>query len=710
MTNYKLLTSSLFLFVLFSSSFAQKKWFKDDFNDNSNPWPISSDEYIDTKIENGHYVVNLHDSRNYYHWKCVNIYMDFNKDFRFSSRMRINKIDKTAGAGIYLTEKDDRKTFFMINPETNLMWIGSQTASNQWKGYTVNPKTYDWVKCKNINKLGEYNELVIERKGNMINFILNDVTQLSLNVNDYLPRLQKYIGVAVFAKGTVEYDYIEFDQDNWDDVLLPDAKLLEAKQLSKAINTEGDELKPVLSADNKMLFFSRLCHKDNTEGLVCDGGGGDVYVSEYKDGQWTESVGLGPNVNDKNHNTCASISPDGNTILIVGKYNNDITENLYFVNRTKDGWSKPKKLNIKNFYTNSKVTNYFLAPDSRTLILCIDRKEGKGYADFYVSFRNEDDTWTEPKHTGDMINTKNTDFSPFLAADGKTLYFATWDLPGYGAADMYVTKRLDDTWQKWTKPKNMGPSINNEYFNAYYYISTDGQTIMYSSDKNSFGRADIFMSDLPKELKPEPVMIIKGQVYNSETKEKISANINYYSLKDNVKLGQTTSAPETGYYSIVLPVKQDIGFLAQAEKFISVSDNVLANDSSGNITIERDLFLTPIKEGITVRLNNIFFDFDKFDLKPESYNELDRLVAVLENNSTMIIEIRGHTDNKGDDAYNMNLSDNRAKSVYNYLLSKKINPQRVSYKGYGETIPVASNENDEGRELNRRVEFYVVKY
>lgn len=695
----------LFIFIGFSCSvaFSQKAWFREDFNNNDNKWKIQNgDQYTDYKIEKGHYAINNYDTQKSMFWNSKNIYMNRNKPFKLSSKIKFNSIVESGGGGIYIYENGNKYTSFIINPIDKKIWIGFW-ENNNWTIYTQNS---DWEKVSNINGLGEYNELSIEKMGNEILFKLNGSSVLSLDASTHLTYIQSYIGTTVFAQLDMEIDYIEFDQDNWDDVLLPDTKIMEAVKLPKTINSTGNEVKATLSSKSNLIFFNRTDYEGNFGGNTELG---DIYSSNLINGEWSEAENLGRGVNDEKNNGVCAISPDGNSLLVKGHYDNTEFDMLYFINKTKSGWSKPEKLNIKNFYNKNPQTNYFLASDWSTLILCIERDDSEGAADFYVSFRNQDDSWSEPKHMGKNLSTKNLDFSPFLASDGKTLYFASFDLPGYGSSDMFMSKRLDDSYTKWSDPKNMGPSINDDGFNAYYSISADGKTVMYSSTKNSNGGSDLFMSELPKELQSEQVLIISGHVYNSDTKEPISANINYYSLAKNEKLGQTISNPQTGYYSIVLPIGIDIGFLANADSFISVSENVDASLESSNHSIERDLLLVPIKEGITVRLNNIFFDYNKFDLKSESYNELDRLVNLLNTNKSMVIEITGHTDDNGDDKYNLKLSDNRSKSVYDYLVGKNISANRLSFKGLGETKPVASNKTDEGRKLNRRVEFYIVK-
>jgi len=204
-------------------------------------------------------------------------------------------------------------------------------------------------------------------------------------------------------------------------------------------------------------------------------------------------------------------------------------------------------------------------------------------------------------------------------------------------------------------------------------------------------------------------VLVKGKVLNQKTKTPVQAVINYFDLQNSAISGTAMSNPETGYYQITLPAGRLYGFLASSEKFISVNENVDLKDLDEYQELERDLYLVPIEIGEKVRLNNIFFETGKWDLLPESFAELDKLVRILTDNPNMEIEINGHTDNVGNDESNLMLSQKRAAAVVNYILDKGITSTRLDSAGFGEAQPVATNDTDEGRRLNRRVEFMIVK-
>ena len=218
------------------------------------------------------------------------------------------------------------------------------------------------------------------------------------------------------------------------------------------------------------------------------------------------------------------------------------------------------------------------------------------------------------------------------------------------------------------------------------------------------------MKLLEKE-KPDPVVIVSGNVYNKKTNQPLSAALIYETLPDGTKAGDGVSSPVDGSFKMVLPYDKNYSIRATADKFFAISENLNLDSlvKAGMKEIHKDLYLVPIEIGQIVRLNNVFFDFDKWDLRAESFVELDRVVKLLNENPTIEIEMSAHTDSRGSDEYNFKLSDNRAKSVMEYIISKGISPSRITSQGYGETKPVATNDTDDGRQLNRRVEFKIMK-
>lgn len=501
------------------------------------------------------------------------------------------------------------------------------------------------------------------------------------------------------------------DSVKWRINVVKDLKFPEPPQnLGTNVNTRYSDLIDAITTDGRTMYVSRSECPDNVGGVE---GGRDVYVTNLQsDGTWSEAVSLGRPINNKGHNFVNAVTPDGNTLLLGNLYDSDGEPNgsgVSFSHRTMNGWSMPEKIDIKNYYNNSKSASFFLTPDGKGILMTCKRDDTFGDNDIYISFRQDDGTWSEPLNLGPDVNTGGNEVGPFIAADGVTLYYSTNGLSGYGRNDIFMSRRLDNTWTKWSEPENLGPVINTPKFDAYYTLTGSGEYAYYSSKANSFGEDDVFRIKLPSSVKPKPVVLVSGHVYNEKTKAPIEAAIKYELLAGGKEAGLARSDPRNGAYKIVLPAGDNFAFRAEAKGFYAVSENFDTRGVTEYKEINKDLYLAPIEVGQVIRLNNIFFEFAKADLKPESFVELNRVAKFLNENTSIEIALGGHTDNVGSDASNQVLSENRVKSVLAYLQAQNVNPSRMTAKGYGRSKPVASNDTDEGRAMNRRVEFTIVK-
>jgi OmpA-OmpF porin, OOP family len=480
------------------------------------------------------------------------------------------------------------------------------------------------------------------------------------------------------------------------------------ENLGPAINTVFDEIMPIISPDGKALYFDRKDHPDNTGGIVND----DIWYSVLgSTNAWTHAENVGPPLNNRGHNFLTAISPDGNTALLGNIYEADgtMSAGLSIATRGREGWNFPEKLNITNYYNSSKFSEFHLGADGKTVIMTVQRADTYGGKDLYVSFLLGDDSWSEPKNLGNAVNSAASEMSPFLAADGKTLYFSSDGFSGYGSKDMYMSRRLDNTWTKWSTPQNLGPMINSANWDAYYSVPASGEYAYFSSENNAMGKTDIFRILLPNEMRPEPVVLIRGRVLDADTKEPIKAKIIYELLGVGKEIGVANSNPKTGEYTIILPAGEKYGFLAQAQGYMSENQNIDLTKITAYEEISQDLLLVPIKKGGTVVLNNIFFSPSNAELTPDSKPELDRVVKFLNDNPTVKVEIAGHTNNACSEDWCMKLSTDRAKSVYDYLGEKGILRGRMRYKGYGSSRPKWPNTTADGLRKNRRVEFTIIE-
>lgn len=503
------------------------------------------------------------------------------------------------------------------------------------------------------------------------------------------------------------------------------------ENLGKTVNTEFNEIAPIISPDGKTIYFSRISHPQNTNGTK---GSQDIWFSELKNDKWTAARRLPSPLNKEEYNSLYSITPDGNTLLLKGAYKNGVYETRGFSlsKKTARGWSAPNKIEIPGYSKTSKgqFDCGYLSTDGKVLVMSFSEKKNSKVDDLYVSFKQKDGSWTKPMNLGKEINTEEfTETTPFLAPDGVTLYFSTDRKGGQGSNDIYYSKRIDKSWKRWSRPVNLGAAINTDGYDAYYTISAAGDYAYMVSFKDTEGKGDVVRYNLQPKTAPgdtataqpivptsDPVVMISGRVIDSKTGKPIEATIIYETLPDGEEAGTATTNPTTGEYKIVLPYGQKYSMRAVAPDFIAEGENIDLTDSTTDgkgknyreIT-NKSLKLIPIEEGQVVRLNNIFFAFGKATLSKESFPELDRIGITMNDNKKLSIEIGGHTDNIGGNEANLKLSQDRADAVREYLIGKGIEPDRVQSKGYGETKPVAKNDTPEGQQINRRVEFRILK-
>jgi outer membrane protein OmpA-like peptidoglycan-associated protein len=292
------------------------------------------------------------------------------------------------------------------------------------------------------------------------------------------------------------------------------------------------------------------------------------------------------------------------------------------------------------------------------------------------------------------------------------MYFSSNGFSGYGGADIYMTKRLDDTYTNWSEPKNMGPDINSKGEDLFFNIPSTSDYAYYS--RGTAENTDIYRAKLPFYNSPNPYVIVKGKLVDAKTGKPIGAKIIYERLSDGKEMGIAQSNPETGEYEIRLPGGEIYGVRAEAEGHISENQNLdLRNFKTDGVVTHKDMTVKPIEvarvePNTTIKLNNLFFDFDKYVLRSESYPELNRIAEFLEEQPSIKVEITGHTDNVGSDAYNLDLSKRRAEAVSSYLMKKGVSKDRITTTFYGESRPKDTNDTKEGRQNNRRVEFTIL--
>ncbi len=475
--------------------------------------------------------------------------------------------------------------------------------------------------------------------------------------------------------------------------------------LSKKVNSPYHESAPIVSPDGNTLYFFIANHPQNNKGKDNTQ---DIWFSEKDSlGEWQKAQHLPAPLNKHKFNQVMSVSPDGNTLLIRGGEGKD-PDGLSFTHKSNGGWSAPQKLKIQNYDKMKRgiFSGGCMSSDGKVLLLYFSETKEAKYSDIYVSFESAPRQYSEPKPLKSNINTKFDEFGPFLSADDKTMYFASNRPGGKGKMDIYFTERTDDTWMNWTNPENMGSPVNTTGFDAYYSVDASG---MNSFTTRAFMTADggsLDVLGLRPVREKKPKIYLSGRVLNEKTEAPIGADIQFngddgvVSIKSEIFDGEYRIGPLEPGMQLVTSI---------AEGYLNLTDSVDIVNIKEDIEIRKDLLMTPIEVGTTVRLNKIFFDYDKTTLRDESFPELDKVVDLLKRNPKIQIEIRGHTDSDGSDDYNFKLSDGRAGAVRAYLLENWITSDRVLSKGFGESMPEVENDTDEGKQINRRVEFTVLK-
>lgn len=517
------------------------------------------------------------------------------------------------------------------------------------------------------------------------------------------------------------------------DILKTPEDNIEIKNLGSIVNSSAPETYPVVSADGKRLYFCRYTPET----------GEDVFSSAYADGGFSLPQKIEGGVNTNTHEVPLSVSHDGQTLVFFGNYallpefrykfaslmGQLGRGDLYYSEFTREGWSE-----LTPFLPPINSPNYesglFLTPDGKAALFASDREgviepfnpkapPNRLYAhgaenfnvDLFVSEKNEEGKWGKPVNLGDVINTAYSEGQPILHPDMKTLYFISDGHAGLGGYDIFMSKRLSEySWTEWSAPVNLGKVLNTAKDDGFS-LSPHGELAYLSREipGEGQGQADLYSMKIPLRFLPEKTVEIKGKVKNTDG-QGIAADLHWQDLKSGEIIGTARTNPQTGEFRIQVQSGKNYGLFAEKKGHIGIANNqdltVKINPAAQQ---EADLQLTTLErvtaEKKRIRLNTIFFAFDSDVLLQESYPELERLAQLLRENPRLKVRIEGHTDNKGKASYNLQLSEKRARATANYLIQKGIVANRVKHKGFGDTVPIATNHTAEGRAQNRRVEF-----
>lgn len=476
-----------------------------------------------------------------------------------------------------------------------------------------------------------------------------------------------------------------------------DRTVFAPKNLGPTVNSKMAEYLPSQTIDGKQLFFTRRVDTYNEDFFTSNGS---------RSGTWESSSPVKGSLNTPQSEGAMMISQDGEWLVFTGCYRPDSYGgcDLYISYRTASGWSAAANLGAA-VNSDQWESQPCLSPDKQELYFASRRTGGYGGSDLYVCKLQDNGKWSAPVNLGPSVNTPADEQCPFIHADNQTLYFTSSYWPGYGDDDLfYVRKQADGNW---SQPTNLGYPINTIDREGTLFITADGKTALYAAErKDSYGLLDLYSFELKEKNRPYPTRWVQGKVTDKKTGKGIAATLELTDLSTRQVISKVKT-DSSGNYLLTLPTGRDYAFTVNQKGYLFNSDQYFLKNGISDSAAQKNIVLQPIEKNAAIVLKNIFFETNRFELSPASVTELDKLVSLLQENPTIKIEIGGHTDSVGKAADNLTLSDHRAKAVVDYLLTKKIDPARLSAKGYGMTQPVADNNTTEGRALNRRTEMKI---
>ncbi len=525
-----------------------------------------------------------------------------------------------------------------------------------------------------------------EAKKYLQKFLSMDVSVESLN-----RKAKRNLDICEFALKAMEIP-VEFNPVN----------------LGPQINSTNDEYWPSITADNQTLVITRL-EPVSIPGYKSTGKKAEnFYISYNENGSWSKAKDLGPPINTDRNEGAQSLSADGHFMYYTSCNRPDGFGrcDLYMSSKLRGTWSFPENLG-KPVNSGAWEAQPSISSDGKTLYFVSNRAGGIGKLDIWKSIQQQNGTWGEPINLGEEINSPENEMSPFIHRDNQTLYFSSDGWIGMGGYDLFVSRFGKDSI--WTEPKNLGYPINTWSDETGMVVNSEGDKAYYSSAVGDTTGKDIFEFALYREIRPEPVSYFKGKVYDSKSGKALSATFKLIDL-DSKETTMQAFSDNNGEFLVCLPTDKNYALNVSHVGYLFYSQNfALKGVTELSDPYLMDVPLHPIRVGEKEVLRNIFFEYDSYELLQESIVELDRLVEFLKTNGNLEIEIQGYTDNVGTPEYNQELSEKRAMSVYQYLISNSINKTRLSYIGFGETQAIADNESEEGRAMNRRIEFKVLK-
>lgn len=462
--------------------------------------------------------------------------------------------------------------------------------------------------------------------------------------------------------------------------------------LGNEVNTNAYELYPFLSPEGDKLFFTR---KERNE---------DLYFAERIDGKWSNVTPLPFNTSD--NEGAQSVSADGQMILFTacnhpkGLGSCDIFYSIFYQGK----WTTPAGIGAPINSANWE-SQPFISANGMAILFSSNRPGGKGGRDLYISYLSKENKWLEPQNLGSKINTPGDEGTPFLHADGRSLYFSSNGHKSIGSKDLYRTQLNDDG--TWSDPVNLGYPINTESEEISIYVALDGKSAYLASNREGGqGQLDIYQLVLHDSVQAEPAIYVKAIVKDAKTGQLLDATYQIFDFSDNSVFarGQTQT---DGYFLICMPVENTFRLQIEKTGYVFLSEQFQPQTATMAHPFELEVLLHPIEQGVSLILKNVLFKTDSYQLEETSFPELQEVVQLMKKDLEIHAVIKGHTDNVGSSTYNKDLSQKRAQAVVDYLVNNGIDAKRLVAKGVGEKEPIASNDNEEGRQQNRRTEFVI---
>ena len=535
------------------------------------------------------------------------------------------------------------------------------------------------------------------RKQKSYAYILGETYVRQGKYEQALVNLEQFLSNEKIDKTKVEQANVWKAQCEFATAHKSDQLAYQIKALSDTVNAYPMQYFPTITADEKELIFTIRFGNDHNDNE-------DIVVSRRGEtGRWSKPVSISNKINSAYREGASTISADGRKLIftICGPTGCD----LYESNKVGDSWGKPTNLG-SGVNSAGWEAQPSLSADGSELYFVSDRKGGVGGYDIWYSKKTETGVWTRAVNVGRPINTPFDEIAPFIHVNNQNLYYASNGLPGFGSYDVYFSEKSGAQWQE---PRNMGAPLNDFDDQYSFAVTSDGKSAYYSKEERR-NKSKIYFTPIPPELQiARKGNVVSGTVVDATTNRPIAATIELRELRLGQTISKVSSDSLTGQYLIVIPGKAEYGLFSTKRGYLFSSKNFNYEYSDQDKLLTMDLALRPIGKEVSMVLNNIFFPVDGFDLEEKSKPELYEVALLLKTNTSIRVEISGHTDNTGFESNNQKLSLNRANSVGNYLITNGIQRERVIIKGYGDTKPLKPNNSEENRRFNRRIELKVLQ-